>query len=242
MKLAILYSGAIRTLPETIENNIAYFENCSIDLYFSTWDHIGYSDRINSPDYKSSNRKFDSSTKINKEFIENLCSPFNVNIKRVHIETYDSNNHHLDLTNGLDNGGLAAQYYKILDCYNLLEHTAYDAIIRLRCDMLLNNRIGMRYLIDNIKNDKIVFPSSIWYNHFYEKDSNSINEMCWISNKTLMQKACNIYNNTDKINTIIATKKYTHPNYGEGICFMNLEVEEISNDIVTFDFDYQILR
>ena len=48
MKLAICYSGAIRTLPETISNNLDFFSEFDIDLYFSVWDHVGYSDRINS--------------------------------------------------------------------------------------------------------------------------------------------------------------------------------------------------
>lgn len=230
MKIAICYSGAIRTLSQTIENNLNFFNFADIDLYFSVWNHFGYSDKINSPDYIFAPTR---DCIINETYIRNLS----LNIKKVDIEQYIANNYSFELKNGLDNQGLAAQYYKINKCFNLIEDE-YDAIVRLRCDMLLNNKFDKNYLEDALENDKIIFPSKIWYNHEW-KNHGSINEMLWISNYKNMKKACNIYNNVEKMNDII---ELGEKNYGEKICYINLEVENMTSKIQTYDFDYRILR
>ena len=240
MKIAILYSGTIRNLNETINNNIDCFNYGDIDLYFSIWDHIGYSDRINSPDYIMSNRILDKDTKITEDIIRNIV-PQNINIKAIKIEKYNPDDYMLDLINGTDNPGLHAQYYKILDCFNLLDDSEnYDFIVRLRCDLFLQEKISKEYIMEC--NNQIIFPSKIWYDYCWTAERSSINEMMWISNKELMKKVCNIYNNGDKINSIICNKNMTDPNYGESICFMNLMAENIAGNIKTFDFNYLVLR
>ena len=240
MKIAILYSGTIRNLNETINNNIDCFNYGDIDLYFSIWDHIGYSDRINSPDYIMSNRILDKDTKITEDIIRNIV-PQNINIKAIKIEKYNPDDYMLDLINGTDNPGLHAQYYKILDCFNLLDDSEnYDFIVRLRCDLFLQEKISKEYIMEC--NNQIIFPSKILYDYCWTAERSSINEMMWISNKELMKKVCNIYNNGDKINSIICNKNMTDPNYGESICFMNLMAENIAGNIKTFDFNYLVLR
>jgi hypothetical protein len=241
MKTAILYSGTIRTLAETIVNNIECFNYGEVDLYFSLWDYVGYSDRINSPDYLMSERKLDKNTIITKELIESIV-PKNVNIKIIKVEQYNANSYNLDLINGMDNSGLHAQYYKIWDCFNLLdEKINYDLIVRCRCDIILNNKMDQKELMENVANNRIIFTSKIWYDHPWNNHT-EINEMMWISNKELMRKACNIYNNADKINSIIKSDNKTDKNYGESICYMNLAAEGITDNIMTFDFNYNVLR
>ena len=242
MKIAILYSGLIRTLAETISNNLDYFRTTDIDLYFSIWDCVGYTNQINAPDNIMSKRVLDKDTVITERVIRDLV-PININIKEVKIEKQGYTNHSFNLVNGLDRSGLASQYYRVRDCYQLLDNqTDYDAIVKLRCDIVLRNQINLDYLFREVADNKIVFASKIWYDFTWKPSIAEINDMLWISNRSLMQKSCNIYNNTDKINSIISTKKYTHPNFGESICFMNLEAENMTDNIVTFDFDYQILR
>lgn len=58
----------------------------------------------------------------------------------------------------------------------------------------------------------------------------------------MMKKACNIYNNGDKINSIIFNNKMKNVNYGESICFMNLKAENLVDNIYCYDFNYNILR
>lgn len=244
MKIAILYSGSIRTLKETILNNIDTFnyDNVDIDLYFSIWDHVGYSDRINSPDYIFSNRTINNNLFVTEQFIKSII-PNNVNIKRIKIEKYNSFNYSLDLINGVDNNGLSAQYYKILDCFNLLDKSInYDALIRLRCDILFQNKMSKNYLFDMVNNNKIIFTEKIWYNYPFDPKENCINEMIWICNKNNMEKCCNIYNNTNKINDLIIKQNDKNINFGEKITFMNLKAENLVSNIEIFDFNYNILR
>src|SRR5258706_262852 len=82
------------------------------------------------------------------------------------------------------------QFYKILDCFNLFDVSIeYDAIIRLRCDILLNNKINKDYLLKEVENDKIIFNAKIWYDHPRTPEHTSINDMIWIANKKIMKKA-----------------------------------------------------
>lgn len=243
MKTAILYSGSIRTLASTIENNINYFQDYhnKSDLYFSVWDHVGYADKINSPDYINSNRVVLPSTIVNEDLIRRLV-PKGINIKAIKIEKYIPENYQMALVNGIDNPNLSAQYYKMWDCFNLLDDSHYDVYVRLRCDILLNNKINVDFLADLCSYERIVFSKKIWYDYIKEPNIQAMNEMIWISNKELMKKACNIYNNTDGINKIISARNQTQINYGESICYMNLEAENMLDNIELFDFNYNILR
>jgi hypothetical protein len=241
VKIAILYSGLIRMLPETIQNNLDYFSGNDIDLYFSLWDNVGYTDQINAPDNIYSKRLLPAETKITENYVRDII-PQHINIKKIKIET-NKNDIQFDLINGMDRPSLRQQYYKIWDCYNLLDRSIqYDAIIRLRCDLLLNNKIDFDYLFQSVLDNKIIFASKIWYDFTWKPGIECINDMIWISNDNLMQKACNIYMNADKINNIILSKNTNEINFGERICFMNLEAEKIIDNILTFDFDYQVLR
>lgn len=241
MKIAILYSGAIRTLIDTIENNLNYFSGAEIHLYFSIWDHMGYADKINSPDYILSDRSIPANTVVSDSLIQSMV-PEGVIIKAIKIEKYDPKNYSLDLINsGIDN--LHAQYYKIWDCFTLLDKMEnYDFIVRMRCDILLNKQIWIEELKQLSDDNKIVFTSKIWYNHPKTPDNRSINEMFWISGQELMGKACNIYNNTAKMNQIIKDRGQAEMNYGESVCYMNLEAEDMADKVELFDFDYVVLR
>lgn len=255
MKIAIMYSGAIRHLANTLRSNLMdfYFHDNSIDLYFSTWEHMGYADRINSPDYIPYTRILPPDTKVTKQLIEDIVSyavkptplayKINTNIKAINIEEYIPNSYKFDILNGTDNNGLSAQYYKIWDCFKLLDDNInYDMLIRCRGDLMLtkNDKTHISNMVLN--NNKIVFPSKIWYNYSWSSEHRAINEMFWISNKELMRKACNIYNNTDKMNAIIKSRNQKEKNYGESICFLNLEAENMLDNIHTFDFDYNVYR
>lgn len=251
IKIAILYSGAIRTLAETINNNLDYFlsiGNVTIDLYFSIWDHIGYTDHINSPDYIRSNRILSSDTIVTEDLIRKLVPNLpNVNIKAIKIEKYHHGAYHMHVTNGI-NPNLCSQYYKIWDCWKLLRPDYdydYDFVIRMRCDLLLNNNDGLLRCLRllQIKNKHLIlFPNKIWYNYIKEPENTSINEMIWIAHPIFMKPACNIYNNSVLIDHIVVDRKQAHLNYGENICYMNLEVEKMADKIMLFDFDYRVLR
>lgn len=238
MKIALLYSGAIRNLAETIYNNISCFEQVAseIDLYFSVWDHVGYVNHLNAPDYIKGNRKINSDETVTEEMIKKIVGD-RANIVKIKIQKYNDNNLNFSLINDLDNKGLKAQYYKIFDAFSLVEES-YDLLVRMRCDILMDKIPNL----SNILNNRIGFFSRIWYNHYWQPGFRSINEMFWIAPPEIMKKACNIYNNSGKINDIILQKNQEDRNYGESICYMNLEAENISDSIEMLDIDYKVLR
>lgn len=242
MKIALLYSGSFRNLAETLEENIAYFKGNEIHLYFSVWDHMGYVDHLNAPDYLLSNRLLRKDQKVSDSLIRSFV-PEEAEVKAVKVEKYNADKYSLNLVNGA-NPNLAAQYYKIWDCFTLLEEEGetYDAVVRMRCDVLLKKKIRTKKIKELVDNNKIIFNTKIWYDHPKTKEARSINEMIWISNKDLMKKACNIYNNADKINEIIKKNEQKDLNYGESICYMNLEAEGITENVELFDFDYRVMR
>ena len=238
MRIAILYSGLLRTLPETINNNLNYFNGCDIDLYFSLWDRVGYADQINAPDNIRGKRLL-MEGRIDEEIVRKIIPP-TVEINRLKIEPHKECQ--FDLINGLDHNGLAGQYYKNWDCFELLnDEIEYDIIVKMRCDLLLNNQINVQDLAELTK-EKIVFASKIWYDYSWHTGLTNLNDMLWIGNKEIMRKACRTYHNVDKINVLIKKREQMHLNYGEGICYLNLEAEEMSDRIHTFDFDYQVVR
>lgn len=242
MKIAILYSGALRNLAETIDNNLSLFPNCEIDLYFSTWEHMGYSERINSPDYIPGSRVIPAESAVSEGLIRSLV-PKKCNIKNIKIEKYEPTDYRFDLKNGLDNEGLAAQYYKIKDCYDLLDSDIeYDLIVRLRCDVLFTRRMNVERMKEIVDAGRLIFTDKIWYNHSHNKTTASINEMFWIGKGKIMRKACSIYDNADKINEVIDDQKMVNANYGESICWMNLYAQSIEDEVEIFDFDYRVLR
>lgn len=243
MKIALLYSGSVRTLAETIMSNLEYFDykNNQIDLYFDLWDYVGYVDHLNAPDYIKSKRVLGKDTVITASQITHLL-PSHVCVKKIKIEKYDPNNYTLELINGTKDN-LHAQYYKIWDCYQLVDQSIeYDFMVRLRCDMTMNNKISNHDLLNLVNQDKIVFNSKIWYDWVKDKDNQNINEMIWVAKSGLMKQACNIYNNVDLMNQIILSRDQKFLNYGENICYLNLEAEGLVDKIHLFDFDYRVLR
>lgn len=94
MKLAFLYSGNLRCLNETIENNLNSFKFAEIDCYISTWDKITYTDKINSPDHIFSKRTLSGDVSYN---ILNKLADF----KNIHIEKYRDISFNLNY--GIDN-------------------------------------------------------------------------------------------------------------------------------------------
>lgn len=240
MKIALCYSGAIRSLSETLSNNLDAFSDFEIDLYFSVWDHMGYSDRINSPDYIFGKREIDFTHEVDEDLIRSIVKG-KANIKNIKIEKYIPGSYYFNLINGIDNPGLPAQYYKIQDCFNLINDD-YDFIVRIRCDMIINQIPDKSFILDCVKDNKIIFPSAIWYNHYKTEEHSSINEMLWISNFELMKKCCSIYHNTEAINDIIQANQSLEINYGEKITYMNLQAEKLVDKIELFNFDYLIVR
>jgi hypothetical protein len=223
MKIAICYSGNIRTFEYCVKNHSSLLEKC--DVYFSVWEEFGFSDRINDPSHIKIERTGEE--KVTEKYIIEK-TPSNFNIKNIIIEKYED----VEIKKIENNQGISYQYYKIKSCYDSLlwKKENYDYVIRLRPDIIIDNF--------HFEEGKIIFDHNIWKGNIFREDKKSINEMIWISNMDLMYKSCKIYDNIESILSSV-TKDFI---YGESISFNNLIKENLLEFLSFRDFNYNVIR
>jgi hypothetical protein len=231
MKVAICYSGNLRTYEHCVLNHSKLID--SADVYISTWDEIKFSDSINDNWHHKINLKVPD--KISEDYIVEK-TPSNFNIKSIKIDNLEKVKLKSIKENPVDSVGptqpLSNQYYKIKDSYDLLNKSGeeYDFVIRLRPDITID-----RFYFEK---DKIIFNNFIWYNLPFSLKEKSINEMIWISNMEFMKKACKIYDNIEKINDILSPESV----YGESFCFQNILLENLLDHLKFENFNYRVVR
>jgi hypothetical protein len=221
MKIAICYSGNLRTYEHCVKNHLNKIGDS--DIYISTWDEISRSNKINDPWHNKIDLNI--SEKIDANYI-NKVTPSSFNIKAIKIDNYKD----CPLKNLKSDNHLNYQYFKIKDCFNLIEKDIekYDFIIRLRPDITIQNI--------SFDENHIIFNEYIWYNYQYAENRKAINEMIWISTPDLARKPTMIYDNLDKINNSIDSL------YGEAACYSNLKIENILDKVKIFNFKYNVVR
>lgn len=221
MKIAICYSGDIRTYKHCSENHFNVFKNA--DLYFSTWTTFGNKKYLNDPWHLLAQEE--NETLVTEDYIKKNTNK-NFNIVKIHLENKEEFKKSIDTDDF--SFKLKCQYYKIKKCFELLEDN-YDFVVRLRPDILIRN---IKY-----NEKKIIHNYHTWFNYPFYDNPSIINEMIWVSNQSLMEKTVKIYENFEKI-----TNNINDDIHGEKICYKNLEIENLINDIEIFDFDYRVLR
>lgn len=254
MKIAILYSGQLRTFAETYEQQIAYFKslgnNVHIDLYFSLTDKVGYVDNLNDNRHSLSKRI----SPVTVDVTEEICRVIskhdfaNVTVKKINIETQDSCLYQtfkhrdvlikgLTLENKLTN--LVLQYYKIHQCYKLMaQPLEYNMVVRLRCDVIPRNAIPGSKLEMCLRENRLMVNQYVWEIH---QSPSMVNEMLFMGTPDVMRRACNIYNNFARINKLIR-KGHVQP-FGESIFYGNTLIEGLcAPSDYKFDFNYVVLR
>lgn len=224
MKIALCYSGSLRTFSDCVGNHSLFFKNP--DVFISTWSNNSRSQKINDPWHKKGKGTYPN--EVTKSYIENLL-PKTFKLNNLNIENFRE-----DIVlpiNCQNKTSLSCQYYKIKDCYDLIpEPYSYDFIIRIRGDMLISDV--------KFSDKKLIFPDNIWYNYPASHSQRRVNEMLWISNPELMRKSTSIYKNLLLINNQLGNNDM----HGERICFQNLLNENLLDFIEYFSFKYNILR
>lgn len=221
MKIAICYGGNLRTYEYCVKNHANIIGDA--DVYISTWDEILVNDKINDPwHYKV---EINLPKIVTEDYIRSV-TPDNFTIKSIKIDNY-SNTIIKPIKNHIF---LNYQYVKIKDAFNLIIDKDYDFIIRLRPDITIGQ---IKY-----SKDKIIHNEYIWYDFSKRINIEAINEMIWICNPELMEKTIRIYDNLEIINDILNHDLF----YGESICYKNLQIENIINDVELFNFDYRVIR
>jgi hypothetical protein len=221
MKLAICYGGNLRTYEYCVKNHAEIIGDA--DIYISTWDEIQISDKINDSWHHKIN--IDYPKVVTEDYIKSV-TPKNFNIKSIKIDNYSN-----AIVKPIKNySSLNYQYIKIKDAYNLITNKNYDFIIRLRPDITINN---IKY-----SKDKIIYNEYIWYDYLKQKNIQVINEMIWVCKPELMEKTIKIYDNLEKINGLLDFNLF----FGESICYKNLEIENLLDDVELYNFDYRVIR
>lgn len=240
MKIALLFSGQLRTGPETIDHIIDYFGKYGhLDLYFSLAPEIGYVNQINDGRHRMGNRTFSPNYNV-YDYRDILFTDYDepdYGTRVRHVGISPSPECHIL---GEQNINLLKQYHKIWECIRAMPATKYDLVVRLRCDVMLQNEMVPCWdeIQDAIKSDKLIINKYVWANH---ESATMANEMFFMGNEKVMRKACNIYPNLHKIKNLI-DEKVVQP-FGESIFYGNLLVEGLAPDhLYKYDFDYTVIR
>lgn len=216
---AILYSGNLRTYEHCVKNHARIFGEC--DVYFSVWDQWGYVDKINDPWHERLHGR--RQDRITKSLIEKL-TPDCFKIKQIVINSYDDVQFGFELQK---NNYLLYQYYKIFDCFSLLEKQ-YNEIVRMRCDITIQGA--------EFKDGMLTCNSNIYYGKGRTKWG--MNEMIFGGNYEIMNRACRIIENAKDINDELPEKLVV----GECFFYKHLEREGLLDKIYYYDFNFRVKR
>jgi hypothetical protein len=158
MKVAIIYNGNVRTLEQTIDNNIEKFEFLNPDYFASTYLHkYGYH-----PAVQTSTGFFtDEELTIEQVYAQyEKLNTKDILIDRIQDMTtfYESEQHKINPN--MNHVSSYLQYVKLKTGLKMIKN--YDVIIKTRCDLLLNNISHINF--DNIDNKLIVDKGNIFPN------------------------------------------------------------------------------
>ena len=244
MKICIFISGHVRTLFYKFHENLSLIKekvgDCEIDVFYSFWDDPSRSERINDPwHYRADD--FVQQVVNHDNIICYLRECGGANNVSGEIQSVEVMKEVLEKTyfSPEDNGKnvLSSQYYKKHRVVDKFYSDEYDFYIQMRSDITINDFLS-REDIEQIKDTKtLVVNSYYWYNEKYT--GGPCNEMIWCSGKKVFKQSNGIY-----VNEKILAEQLPYQ-YGElvtGTYFNNLFNSGFIDTILSFDFDYRIVR
>lgn len=199
MKIAICFSGQIRTAIETSENLIRYFGELypKCDFFIHTWNVN--TDKAGPPN---------SFEIIDDDTINKLIKIYNP--KKIKIEDYIITNRNefdnLAYKNGINNSMFYSFMHsiKLKKQYELENNFKYDYVIKIRFDLIFNSH---RRLINDINMFLYEKENGIWIENiapdYNEKTDMWIDDVFYISTSNIMDKISNYYNFFKESNQII---------------------------------------
>ncbi len=149
-KIALCFSGDLRTIDKTIDNILENLinplkEEFDVDIFFSTWK-IDNSETVDNVKSKLQNLIFEEENKMDEFFISN----------------YSNNNYKKDrLMCASTPYNASAMWYKVwkskqlyLD-YSIQNNFEYSCVFRLRPDIIYNEKIDTKLVHESIENNSI---------------------------------------------------------------------------------------
>ena len=240
MRIAICFSGGLRTFKLCYKDIVSHFEKLGeVNLFISTWENPGYTQVKRKIDIHAIEGEsifkelLNKDEKVTEEYLKSIT-----NFSVIDIESKEVLNDIINKTKNMEWGvmspsRLICQYYKMNRCNELKKIYAkenninYDITVRVRCD------IKIKSIPDKIDTNKIYINNMVYVNNPVFKH-NMVNEMIYISNEENMDKLCNIYNNFNKL--------WWKDGYGEGVSFRNFLNEKLINKSIPYNFQLTIHR
>ncbi len=253
MRIAILFSGELRTFAETIGNNIMYFKQYSnnIDIYYAFTDNVGYfpveadtANAFKNDRYVMGERK-----------ITNARSFWGTNQIDIILEPY------LSKTIYKKTGLIKKQPYEVPvppDCtipykichqFYLLQRgwdnsegprqsfNAYDLVVRLRPDVVLQNPISGVDLEAAIRGNMLIVNK---YTEYDTEDEKAVHPGFFMGPPHIMRMACSVYNNFRYIQELI-DKDFISTTAAQ-VFYGNLYIHNLNENLHKYDFNYKIIR
>jgi hypothetical protein len=249
MRIALYFTGMIRTFKKCYKNILEALDEHDIDVFLSIWNTPGTSLKHKKktvnvfPELNYKN--------INKEFIKKEFPDINfviIDIEDFSVSKKIMDKYTLEMKSGSKDGReMASDYYKIKRCNELRkkyqnEHNiSYDFYMRCRPDCTFYN---FPNLIDITEKKLIInkFATDLYYSNihpseflsFYNKEMRTLTCL-WLTNDSqIMETLCNHY---DYIKDVWNIKKIGERMFGKYIKYTHLD-----KYLMLFDFKVEILR
>jgi hypothetical protein len=246
MRIALYYSGMIRTFKKCYPTVFELLKNHEIDVFMSIWNVPGTSlkhskDKIN----KFPELEYE---KIDISLIKKECPEFNFRI--IDIQDFEESKKIMDMyqkkltfNKVVPQREIISQYYKIErtnELRKLYQKTQkeknkevnYDWFIRLRPDCDFDKLPDL-----TLKTPILYFNKYIWEcpNYLSFNKNQDTNENFWMTNSDLlMDKMCKLFSNI--------SKTWYGNTYGENVAGRYVIHSGLIKYTKTFDFGVRILR
>lgn len=249
MKIAIYYSGCVRTLKHVVDHNIKVIRDsvgdCEIHTFYSFWDvtdkPVDIPDEWCRPvigEYGEDRNAFfpiESEDKI-KEFFIKSGSDF----VEGEIESFDISKKVIEESKFFKRPKLASQYYKIHRVVEKYPPEEFDFCIRIRADTIINN-FPCREDLDEVLTQYesiLLINEGVWpglKSNIYGQ--HGCNEMVWCATSNIFRDTCSIYLSNsedlfDQPSGEVPTAKH----------FLKLLEEDVIKFYAYYDFKHCALR
>jgi len=213
MKIAIYYSGCVRSFKHVVKHNIDVIRNsigdCEIHTFYSFWDvtdkpvevpdewcvpipEYGFDRFKDGPkgelEYKSQNNfvPIESENEIKKWLIESGSD-----FVEGEIESMDISKKIIEESKFVKIPKLSSQYYKIHRVAEKYSSEKFDFSLRIRGDVIINSFPDGKYLSENLESflliNEYMWPGG--RSHI----GGSVNEMVWCSSSNIFLDTCRVH-------------------------------------------------